>query len=127
MPSSGQVRVRQGAGAPLEMRRLCSEHAMAELRLDYRKYFAVLDLAFKLHPWLYKPVEARARTLTRTQTRSLSPNPNPSPNPEQVKSAYYAENIAESARYCKQLGKEPNQQLWLGYRQKIIDTANGQG
>ena len=24
-----------------------------------------------------------------------------------------------------QLGREPNQQLWLGYRQKIIDTANG--
>ena len=121
------MRVRQGAGAPLEMRRLCSEHAMAELRLEYRKYFAVLDLAFKLHPWLYKPVKSLTLTLTRTQTRSLSPNPNPNPNPDQVKSAYYAENIAESARYCKQLGREPNQQLWLGYRQKIIDTARGQG
>ena len=76
----------------------------------------------------YAPSRRAAPTLTRTlRPTPLSPNPSPTPTPEQVKSAYYAENIAESARYCKQLGKEPNQQLWLGYRQKIIDTANGQG
>ena len=80
MPSPGQVRVRQGAGAPLKMRRLCSEHAMAELRLEYRKYFAVLDLAFKLHPWLYKPVQSGLGL--GLGLAKPTPNPSQDPNPK---------------------------------------------
>jgi len=53
---------------------------MAELRLEYRKYFAVLDLAFKLHPWLYKPVQSGLGL----GLGLAKPNPNPSqdPNPK---------------------------------------------
>ena len=38
--------MKQGAGEPLEMRRLCSNNAMKELGLEYRKYFAVPGPAF---------------------------------------------------------------------------------
>lgn len=74
----------------------CSPDAMQELGAEYRKFFAVLDVAFMPY---------------RMYTK--------------VKSAYYEENIAQNRSSCRQLGRDPHQQLWFGYRQRVIDTADG--
>ena len=68
----------------------------AELGAEFRKYMASIDIL--LQPVrMYKP----------------------------LKNAYFNENRDANWGYMKQLGRESNQQLWLGYRQTVVDTLDG--
>jgi eukaryotic translation initiation factor 2C len=68
----------------------------AELGAEFRKYMASIDI-------LLQPVRMY----------------------KSLKNAYFNENRDANWGYMKQLGRESNQQLWLGYRQTVVDTLDG--